>query len=125
MRRHLGVNRIDPNLLNELRIEGREREQDAATPRWIWPAVAAVVVVALLAGAGWWFFLGRPVAVRTVDAIAPTGAAGAGAVLQATGYVTARRQATVSTQITGTLTKVLIEEGMHVKEGQVIAQLED
>jgi RND family efflux transporter MFP subunit len=46
-------------------------------------------------------------------------------VLQATGYVTARRQATVSTQITGTLTQVLIEEGDRVDKGQVIARLED
>ena len=41
-------------------------------------------------------------------------------VLDATGYVTARRSATVSAQITGTLTDVLIEEGDHVKEGQVL-----
>jgi RND family efflux transporter MFP subunit len=46
-------------------------------------------------------------------------------VLQATGYITARRQATVSTQITGTLTQVLIEEGDRVEKGQVIARLED
>ena len=38
--------------------------------------------------------------------------------LQATGYVTARRQATVSAQITGTLTQVLIEEGEQVKLGR-------
>jgi len=41
-------------------------------------------------------------------------------VLDATGYVTARREATVSAQITGTLIEVLIEEGEHVKAGQVL-----
>jgi len=46
-------------------------------------------------------------------------------VLQATGYVTPRRRATVSTQITGTLTQVLIEEGDHVQKGQVLARLDD
>jgi RND family efflux transporter MFP subunit len=46
-------------------------------------------------------------------------------VLDATGYVTARREATVSAQITGTITAVLIEEGDHVKEGQVIGRLDD
>ncbi len=46
-------------------------------------------------------------------------------VLDATGYVTARRQATVSAQITGTVTAVLIEEGDHVKEGQVLGRLDD
>ena len=45
--------------------------------------------------------------------------------LQATGYVTARRQATVSAQIVGTLSEVLIEEGDHVRKGQVLAKLED
>jgi len=46
-------------------------------------------------------------------------------VLQATGYVTARRKATLSAQITGTLVEVAIEEGDHVKAGQVIARLDD
>ena len=45
--------------------------------------------------------------------------------LDATGYVTARREATVSAQITGTLTEVLIEEGDHVKLGQVLGRLDD
>jgi RND family efflux transporter MFP subunit len=39
--------------------------------------------------------------------------------------VTARRQATVSAQITGTLTDVRIEEGERVEVGQVLAHLED
>ena len=111
--------------MDELRIDGREREQNAArAPRWIWLVIALVSAAVLLAGAAWWFFGSRPVPVQTASAIAPGGGA-AGAVLQATGYLTARRQATVSTQITGTLTKVMIEEGVHVKQGQVIAQLED
>ena len=67
----------------------------------------------------------RPISVLTATAITPTSGSEAGAVLQATGYVTARRQATVSAQITGTLTAVLIEEGDHVKQGQVLARLDD
>jgi RND family efflux transporter MFP subunit len=121
-----GECRIDTNLLKELRIEGREREQEAArVPRWVWITIATVVVIAALAGAAWWFLGARPVPVQTAEATAPAGGSAAGAVLQATGYITAHRQATVSAQITGTLTKVLIEEGVRVKEGQVIAQLED
>ena len=46
------------------------------------------------------------------------------AVLQATGYVTPRRQATVSAQMVGTLTEVLIEEGDRVEKGQVLARLD-
>jgi multidrug resistance efflux pump len=45
--------------------------------------------------------------------------------LQATGYVTARRQATVSAQITGALKEVLIEEGERVTAGQVLAKVDD
>jgi multidrug efflux pump subunit AcrA (membrane-fusion protein) len=42
-------------------------------------------------------------------------------VLDASGYVTARRQATVSAKITGKVTEVLIEEGMRVQQGAVLA----
>ena len=120
------MSKIDANLLNELRIEGQHREHDGGgAPRWLWPAVGSALVIVLLAAAGWWFLTARPVAVQTAAAVAPGAGGAAGALLQATGYVTARRQATVSTQITGTLTKVLIEEGDHVKAGQVIATLED
>lgn len=117
---------IDANLLNELRIEGQQRESDGGgSPRWVWPALGVVVVLVLIAGVAWWYFGARPIAVQTATAVA-SGAAGApGAVLQATGYITARRQATVSTQITGTLNQVLIEEGDRVQKGQVIARLED
>jgi RND family efflux transporter MFP subunit len=112
--------------LNELRIRGGEREDPASgPPRWLWPVVGTVVGVALLAGAAFWFISTRALTVETATAVAPSGGGSAAAVLQATGYITARRQATVSTQITGTLTQVLIEEGDHVEKGQVIARLED
>jgi RND family efflux transporter MFP subunit len=86
-----------------------------------------LLLAALLGAAAWWLLGTRPVALRTATATASGTAANAGAaaVLQATGYITARRQATVSTQITGTLTQVLIEEGDHVDKGQVLARLED
>jgi len=67
----------------------------------------------------------RAVTVKTALAVSPTSGSEAGAVLQATGYVTARRRATVSAQITGTLTEVLIEEGDHIDKGQVMARLND
>ena len=117
---------IDPKLLSQLRIrsEHREDHRRADDRRW-WIALAGVLIVALLGGAAWLQFGKRPLAVQTVAAVAPGSGPAAGAVLQATGYVTARRQATVSTQITGTLTEVLIEEGVRVEKGQVIARLED
>ena len=117
---------VDTNLLNALRIGGEEREDDGGRARrWLWPVVGIVLVVTLLAGAGWWFLGTGAIAVKTAVATAPNAGGAAGAVLQATGYVTARRLATVSTQITGTLTQVLIEEGDHVQKGQILARLED
>lgn len=47
------------------------------------------------------------------------------AILNASGYVTARRVATVSAETMGLITEVGVEEGMHVKEGQVLARLDD
>src|SRR5439155_110340 len=94
--------------------------------RWRRLVVAVVALVALGAGA-WlaWSRISTP-AVRTVAARAATPAGGGvGSVLDASGYVTARRQATVSAKITGKVTEVLIEEGMHVSEGAVLARLDD
>ncbi|WP_449427480.1 efflux RND transporter periplasmic adaptor subunit [Rhodanobacter umsongensis] len=114
------------DLLKELRIERHQRDDhEGGSGRWPWIIGAVVVVLLLLGGGGWMLFGHRPISVLTATAITPTSGSEAGAVLQATGYVTARRQATVSAQITGTLTAVLIEEGDHVKQGQVLARLDD
>ena len=120
------TSKIDANLLKELRIRHTERDDGGGgPPRWLWPVVATVLAVALLAGGAWWALAARPMVVQTATAAAQGAGAPAGTVLQATGYVTPRRRATVSTQITGTLTQVLIEEGDHVDKGQVLARLED
>ncbi|MGE3666891.1 MAG: efflux RND transporter periplasmic adaptor subunit, partial [Steroidobacteraceae bacterium] len=110
-------------LLGQLRID-RSDEDVPARVRWILVAGAAL---AILGGAAWWWKSANAAAlVQVATAAAPAAqASGATAVLQATGYVTARRQATVSAQITGKLTAVLIEEGEHVTAGQVLARLED
>ena len=120
------LSNIDGNLLNQLRIEGAHREsENSGPPRWLWWLLGSLVAAALIGGALWWFLSVRPVEVQTTAAVAPGSAGASNAVLQATGYVTARRRATVSTQITGTLVEVLIEEGDRVKQGQVLARLED
>ncbi|MBV8501495.1 MAG: efflux RND transporter periplasmic adaptor subunit [Paucibacter sp.] len=114
-------------MLKELRIDGVDREErESGAPKWVWGVLAGVVVLALLSGAGWWLSMGsKPLTVETTTVRANGQGASADAVLQATGYVTARRMATVSAQITGTLTEVLIDEGFKVKKGQVLARLED
>lgn len=106
--------------LEGLRIE---REQDfeprRRTGRWL---VWLVLLGAVGAAGGW--FLQRPVPVRTV--LARTAAvSGPRTILNASGYVTARREATVSSKITGKVMEVLVEEGLRVEEGQILARLDD
>ena len=87
-----------------------------------------VLVLAAAAAAAAWFWLRAPRAlpVRTAAVVeARPGSDGAGpAVLNASGYVTARRRATVSSKMTGKVVEVLVEEGMAVKAGQVLARLD-
>ena len=113
------------DLLKELRIDSRQREDSGGAARWPWIAGAIVLAIVLLGGGAWFFFGGKTFDVQAATAIVPAAGGGDAAVLQATGYVTARREATVSTQITGTLTDVLIEEGEHVDKDQVLAHLDD
>ena len=121
----MGVEVDNGDLLKELRIERAHRDDHEDSPRrWPWLVLALAVLLAVVAG-GWWWTQARAIEVHTVTAVAPSAGSAQGAVLQATGYVTARRKATVSAQIIGTLTQVLIEEGDHVKKGQVLARLED
>jgi RND family efflux transporter MFP subunit len=114
------------DLLKQLRIERDQREDhDARAPRWPWIAGAVVLAVLVAAGAAFYLLRGSAVEVQAATAVAPAANGDAGAVLQATGYVVARREATVSAQITGTLTEVLVEEGEHVKKDQILARLDD
>ena len=113
-------------LLGQLRIERDAPPVDTRSTRLPWLVAALLLLVVLLAGGAWLLFGTRgAVTVHTALAQATGGGAGSASVLDATGYVTARREATVSAQITGTLTQVLIEEGDHVKAGQVLARLDD
>src|SRR5579863_5446077 len=113
-------------LLGQLRIDRSEPEPAAGAPRRRWLLGGVVALAAALAGAAWLRLshAGPPTVHTALAQPIAAGAAGA-SVLDATGYVTARREATVSAQITGTLTAVLIEEGDHVKEGQVLGRLDD
>ena len=90
-------------------------------------ALIAVLLVTIAIGAFFWFTRSQAVVVETatVERIDPGSARTAATVLDASGYVTARRQATVSSKITGKIVEVLIEEGLVVDEGQVLARLDD
>src|SRR5258705_6683512 len=102
----------DKQTLNELRI-------DRAAPRA--KAKTAVVVVVLLVllvisgGVIWWIKRPKAASVRTVLIEAPVASGGGETLLNASGYVTARREATVASKVTGKVVEVLIEEGMKVE----------
>jgi RND family efflux transporter MFP subunit len=108
--------------LAALRIERTPERRSPA--RWIgW--IVALLILAGGATAAWrWFTRERPTEVQ-VSAVTARTAGTQAAVLNASGYVTARRRATISSKITGKVVEVNIEEGMAVKEGQVLARLDD
>jgi RND family efflux transporter MFP subunit len=108
--------------LGELKID---RNAAPAGSGRFWPAIAiaAVVVVALA-----WFLLSSgnaAIVVQTEIARRPPSLAAASSVLDASGYVTARREATVSSELTGKVAEILVEEGMRVEAGQIVARLDD
>jgi len=110
-------------LLDQLRIDrSADRPPRRRTRRY---AIVAIVLVAAAVGAWLGWARMRPPTVQLTVARAATAGGGPGSVLDASGYVTARRQATVSAKITGKVTEVLIEEGMRVREGAVLARLDD
>ncbi|UHQ22915.1 efflux RND transporter periplasmic adaptor subunit [Lysobacter sp. 5GHs7-4] len=113
------------DLLKELRIDRSAPPPPSGGGRTLWIALGAVGVVALLGVVGWAVF-GRNAApeVKTATAVAVGQGGGSASVLDATGYVVARRMATVSAKITGKVREVMIEEGQRVEAGQIMATLD-
>jgi len=108
--------------LDDLRIA---RDDAPESKSRFWPALIVLVALTGVAAVVWALMRPKAIEVRTVLVRATTGASGERTVLNASGYVTARRAATVSSKITGKVVEVLIEEGMKVTQGQVLARLDD
>src|SRR5258705_4788114 len=114
---------VDEDALNSLRIERSSQGARPPRSRRLLAFVAGgVIVVAALAF--WLLRSSRALEVETATAQEASGSASA-AVLDASGYVVARRLATVSSKVTGKVVEVNVEEGMLVKDGQVLARLDD
>ncbi|HEX9799301.1 MAG TPA: efflux RND transporter periplasmic adaptor subunit [Thermoanaerobaculia bacterium] len=109
--------------LDSLRIDRDDEPGSPRGGRGAWIGLAAILVLA--AGVALWLLRPGAVAVRTATVVAAAGGiSGTAAVLNASGYVTARRQATVSSKVTGKVIEVLVEEGLRVEKDQVLARLD-
>jgi len=106
--------------LDDLRIE-----RGAPPPRRTLPLVLAAFALVLLLALAWWLLRPKALEVRTAVAREVAAAGAERTVLNASGYVTARREATVSSKVTGKVTEILIEEGVKVEAGQILARLDD
>jgi RND family efflux transporter MFP subunit len=111
------------DLLRELRIDRSPTPPPSRKGLWI--ALGSILAVAILVLAGWWLLAReRALPVQTATAVSLAAGSAPASVLDASGYVVARRMATVSAKITGRVREVRIEEGMQVEEGQVMATLD-
>jgi RND family efflux transporter MFP subunit len=108
--------------LAALRIDRKPMQLERRS--WVKWLVVLLLLVAVSIGAWAWSTRERPIDVEV--ATATERAAGTQAsVLNASGYVTARRRATVSSKVTGKVIQVNVDEGMAVRAGQVLARLDD
>jgi RND family efflux transporter MFP subunit len=87
--------------------------------------IVVVLLVAAASGAWMWSARLQAASVKVAPVVAEDSGGSAGSVLNASGYVTARRRATVSSKVTGKVLDVLVEEGHAVKAGQILAHLDD
>jgi RND family efflux transporter MFP subunit len=113
-------------LLNQLRIDRSEPPSSEGHGKWWATGMAAIIIAA----SGVWYLMrptGVPITTATAQAAASgaPGAAAGASLLDASGYIVARRRATVSSKVTGKVMKVMLEEGQRVEAGQVIALLDD
>ena len=113
------------DLLNNLKIDRTAQPaNEGSSPNKLYLLGAAILIVGIF----WWLFSSddelQEVTTFTVNSLQMSDSS-ATSILDASGYVVARRRATVSSKMTGKVIKVFIEEGMYVEEGQILAQLDD
>jgi multidrug efflux pump subunit AcrA (membrane-fusion protein) len=119
------------NLLHHLKID--RNVVSVSAPRWSRWVAGGITAITFIVALALWRSESKyesaasavpgPAATATLAAIVP--AAADTSVLDATGYVVARRRATVSAKTTGKVSELFLEEGMRVEEGQLLARLDD
>lgn len=111
-----------PSNLDALRIDRSAAPLKASGGGFRWVLLLLLVTAGL---GGWWFTRAREVPVKTT-AVPMQGPVDKGGrtLLNASGYVTTRLQATVSSKVTGKVVEILVEEGMKVEKDQILAKLD-
>jgi RND family efflux transporter MFP subunit len=107
--------------LGSLRISDTKRNATRSSRRWLWLILGALALILLAVAAS--AFRDRKVEVEVASARKPVN--GPAGVLNASGYITPRRRATIAAKITGRVTSVMFDEGTRVTEGQLLATLDD
>jgi HlyD family secretion protein len=113
---------IKPDL-GSLRIGDAHRKGRAGAGKRIVIIVLVILPLAAIAAATYAFRNQKPVVQVMTAAKAEVG--GRQSLLNASGYVTPRRRATIAAKITGRVTGVFFDEGTHVRQGQLLATLDD
>ncbi len=113
--------------LSALRIT-RPQEQPKRKRNPLIPLFLTLLIVALLAAAGYFLYaktLGRPPEVQTMMVVAQTGNQST-TLLTGSGYIVTRHKyITVGTKILGQIVEEPIEEGQRVKIGDILARIDD
>ena len=113
---------LDTESLGSLRID-RSHRVSGGNRKALYGSVAAILVV--IAAGAWFFLRPKPTEVTTVVVEAESSGPSMGSsVLNASGYVVARRMSTVSSKVTGKVLEIYVEEGMEVKKDQIVARLD-
>jgi HlyD family secretion protein len=108
--------------LGSLRIQENQRNKRGMGRRVIYASIPVVLLIGIVLTA---FALRNQKPVVQVAAVAPPESGGPQTALNASGYITPRRRATIAAKITGRVTAVFFDEGTRVKEGQLLATLDD
>src|SRR5580693_4410931 len=108
--------------LGTLHIPERQRRDTRTVKRVIFAAIPVLLLAGIVVLA-YTFRLRKPLV--DVATVAAPKANGGQTLLNASGYVTPRRRATIAAKITGRVTGVFFDEGTHVHAGQLLATLDD
>jgi RND family efflux transporter MFP subunit len=108
--------------LGSLRIHDGQRARTGMGKRLVYAAIPVVIFAGIVAAA---FAFRSQKPVVEVAAAAKPDSAGPQTLLNASGYITPRRRATIAAKITGRVTGVFFDEGTRVAEGQLLATLDD